>query len=187
MTFAAAVTPDESLWMLKTLGFAVPVFYGVYYAIAAVLSAAFGAAFDGTEPFDSADFTPVVVDGHYRSLATWLAMVLTFTAVGPWLIYFTLRDSRRAVDAATCIHVLHLGLVTAVTQTFPENWVWWATILPCMLFMGRMAQFLLISVGFAVDPHRQRLPAPLRALARRRASGAAIAPETQTLKAAADA
>ena len=55
--------------MLKTLGFAVPVFYGVYYAIAAVLSAAFGAAFDGTEPFDSADFTPVVVDGHYRSLA----------------------------------------------------------------------------------------------------------------------
>ena len=107
--------------MLKTLGFAVPVFYGVYYAIAAVLSAAFGAAFDGTEPFDSADFTPVVVDGHYRSLATWLAMVLTFTAVGPWLIYFTLRDSRRAVDAATCIHVLHLGLVTAVTQTFPEN------------------------------------------------------------------
>ena len=48
--------------MLKTLGFAVPVFYGVYYAIAAVLSAAFGAAFDGTEPFDSADFTPVVVE-----------------------------------------------------------------------------------------------------------------------------
>ena len=176
--------------MLKTLGFAVPVFYGVYYAIAAVLSAAFGAAFDGTEPFDSADFTPVVVDGHYRSRATGRARPCLAPGAfwrRPWLIYFTLRDSRRAVDAATCIHVLHLGLVTAVTQTFPENWVWWATILPCMLFMGRMAQFLLISVGFAVDPHRQRLPAPLRALARRRASGAAIAPEKQTLKAAADA
>ena len=130
--------------MLKTLGFAVPVFYGVYYAIAAVLSAAFGAAFDGTEPFDSADFTPVVVDGHYRSLATWLAMVLTFTAVGPWLIYFTLRDSRRAVDAATCIHVLHLGLVTAVTQTFPENWVWWATLLAALAAEATLARLYLL-------------------------------------------
>ena len=60
----AARQSDESLWMLKTLGFAVPVFYGVYYAIAAVLSAAFGAAFDGTEPFDL--HLPRIEDAAHR-------------------------------------------------------------------------------------------------------------------------
>lgn len=135
---------------VRVLAKVLPGFYAAYYGLAAVCSAALGTPFNGLEPFDHVEFSPAVEGGAngWRSLATWLAMVLTFTVAGPWLVYFGTRDSARANNCATAVATLHFFLTTVATQRLPENWVWWATIMPCWLFMGRAAEFVLAHYGF---------------------------------------
>ena len=74
-------------FMLRALAVVMPGFYACYFLAAGVLSAAFGTAFTGTEPFDHIDFNPAVqgATSGWRPLVTWLSMILTMTLAGPWL------------------------------------------------------------------------------------------------------
>ena len=41
------------------------------------------------------------------------------------------------------------------TQKFPQNWIWWATLMPCMVWHGRMAQWMLMKFGFRLGLFRR--------------------------------
>lgn len=141
----------------RSLAFVLPGFYAAYYAFAAVCSAALGTAFNGMEPFDHVEFSPAVQGGAagWRSLATWLSMVLTFTLAGPWLVYFGTRDSARAANCATAVTMLHFFITVAATQRLPENWVWWATLMPCWQWMARSSEAVLAHFGFRLRRRRR--------------------------------
>ena len=122
----------------------VPGLYIVWYVLALILLAVLGqgSSITFTEPFDHNAFTPAVTADR-RPLVNWLSMLLSTTVAGPWLVYFAIREARRATDCAIAVGSLHFFLSTTVTRQTPENWVWFATFMPCMLFMGRMAEFML--------------------------------------------
>lgn len=131
-----------------------PALYAADYAIAAALAGAFQIDLDGTEPFDHSVCAPVTTNGVWRPLVNWITLVLTFALVGPWLIYFIVRDAHRAVDAATAMATMHFFLCTTVTQAVPENWVWFSTLLPLWLWLGQSAEFLLSRCGHRLGRRR---------------------------------
>lgn len=120
----------------------IPAVYAAFYVVAAILSASFGTRFDGVEPFDHISFSPATESADRRPLVDWLTTVVTLTTIGPWLIYFGLGDAHRATDCGQAVLSIHFFLTTTVTQRTPDNWVWWSTVMPCGIFMGRMAEFL---------------------------------------------
>eukprot|EP00320_Phaeocystis_rex_P014839 CAMPEP_0119069468 /NCGR_PEP_ID=MMETSP1178-20130426/19581_1 /TAXON_ID=33656 /ORGANISM="unid sp, Strain CCMP2000" /LENGTH=180 /DNA_ID=CAMNT_0007051235 /DNA_START=30 /DNA_END=572 /DNA_ORIENTATION=- len=128
---------------------ALAAFYATYYVVAAALSAALGTRFTGIEPFEHEAFTPAAGGGELRPLTVWLAMVLTFALFGPWVVYsahqafFSARDADAAVDVATVLQGVHVFATATLTQVFPVNWVWWATLLTCMLAQSQGSRFLL--------------------------------------------
>lgn len=147
---AYAYDAYEERASVRSLAVILPLFYAAYYAFAGVCAAALSTPFNGLEPFDHVEFSPAVAGGAagWRSLVTWLSMVLTFTIAGPWLVYFGARDSARAVDCATGVAMVHFFVTLCATQRLPENWAWWATIMPCWLWMGRASEAVLAHFGF---------------------------------------
>ena len=135
--------------VLRVLLVIVPCQYLAWYFAAATLSLAFGVTGDSfiitfVEPFDHINFTPMVEGGAWKPLVNWLSTVLTLTLVSPWLIYFGCRPAKdRATDCSTAMQALHFFLATTVTRQTPENWIWWATVMPCSVFMGKVAQFMI--------------------------------------------
>ena len=136
--------------LFKSCGIALPMFYATYYTVAAILSAALGTPFTGLEPFEHEAFTPAADSDDMRPLAVWLAMVLSFSFFGPWIIYFSVSNSEAAIAVATVLQGLHMFATTILTQAFPENWVWWATAMPCFFVQGRLAQFMLMQFGLGL-------------------------------------
>jgi hypothetical protein len=51
--------------------------------------------------------------------------------------------TRRAWDYLTTTSMLHLALACAVTRTFPTNWIWWATLLPCTAIAAAASEVLI--------------------------------------------
>ena len=151
---------SEQFGMLKSVGIVLPMFYATYYAVAAVLSGALGTPFTGLEPFEHEEFTPAVKNDNLRPLVVWLSMVLTFCFFGPWIVYFAVPDSSKSVDVATTVQGMHVFATTTATQLFPENWIWWATLMPCMFFQGRLAQFMRMKFGFRLCRRRWSPVAP---------------------------
>lgn len=123
--------------------------YGAWFGASAVLYIVFGIGVEdfvmeiGMSPFDHVNFTPLVEGGEWRPLVHWLATVFTVTLAAPWLVYFFVRPNKVATEAGTAMQALHFFLATTVTQQTPENWIWWATVMPCFIFMGRVAEFLV--------------------------------------------
>ena len=134
--------------LARSLVFVLPAAYALNFTMAAVLSAAFGVSFAVSAPFDHSRFSPNPSDG-VRPLVNWLSFMVTFAAVGPWLIFFIVRDAQRAVDCATVLTTTHFFMCTVVTQRIPENWQWWATVMPAWLFAGRLAEFLLVKLRWS--------------------------------------
>ena len=136
--------------LFNSCGIALTMFYATYYTVAAILSAALGTPFTGLEPFEHEAFTPAADSDDMRPLAVWLAMVLSFSFFGPWIIYFSVSNSEAAIAVATVLQGLHMFATTILTQAFPENWVWWATVMPCFFVQGRLAQFMLMQFGLGL-------------------------------------
>ena len=61
-----------------------------------------------------------------------------------------MSDSEAAIAVATVLQGLHVFATTILTQAFPENWVWWATVMPCFFVQGRLAQFMLMQFGLGL-------------------------------------
>jgi len=103
--------------------------------------------------------------------ARWLAAVAAFVVLGPPLLCVVVRldvarppplgrGARRRccggcrlrlgpplhdpADAAVSLMVIHLGLTTVITRAFPENWVWWATILAALAAEATLARLYLL-------------------------------------------
>ncbi len=159
---SAARDEIDSTAMVRALAQVLPGFYAVYYAIAGILSAAFRTPFTGFEPFDHYEFSPAVafedtvdVTG-WRSLVTWLSMMVTMNIAGPWLVYLGARDSSRAVEVATAAQMIHFFTTVCAMNSLPQNSIWWATFMPSCVFMGRSAELVLASYGFK-HPLRRRL------------------------------
>ena len=112
---------SEVLTQIRAVGFAGFFFYAAYYAMAGIFSGALGTEFTGLEPFEHENFRPAVDSADLRPLVTWLSMVLTFCLFGPWITYFSVRDSERAVDNATAIQGLHVFLSTTCAPTVPRR------------------------------------------------------------------
>ena len=110
----------------------------------------YGSTFTGLEPFEHEAFTPAADSDEMRPLAVWLAMVLSFGFFGPWIIYFSVSNSDAAIAVATVLQGLHVFATTVLTQAFPENWIWWATVMPCFFVQGRLAQFMLMQFGLGL-------------------------------------
>ena len=149
----AGVEPEgftSQMNLFKGCGIALSMFYVTYYAVAAILCAALGTAFTGLEPFEHEAFTPAAESDEMRPLAVWLAMVLSFGFFGPWIIYFSVSSSDAAIAVATVLQGLHVFATTVLTQAFPENWIWWATVMPCFFVQGRLAQFMLMQFGLGL-------------------------------------
>ena len=142
-------------FVFRALLWIIPSLYIIWYAVAIILMLVFGSwgSISGIEPFDHVSFSPVATANDWRPLVHWLSMTLTLTLAGPWLIYFFVRAPSRATDCSTAVSSLHFFLCTTVTQETPENWIWWATMMPCTVFMGRMAEFML--TRFAKGRRRQ--------------------------------
>ena len=139
---------SSDTFLIRALLIVVPLTYAAWYGAAAVLSIAFGInggqfLLTFLEPFDHIQFTPAATADDWRPLVHWLAMVLTLTMACPWLIYFACRPHKRATECSTAFNALHFFLCTTLTQETPENWIWWATVMPCGVFMGRMAEFMI--------------------------------------------
>ena len=132
-------------FVVRALLWVVPGVYGLWYGIAAAFMAVFGLIddFNAIVPFNHVDFSPMVEDGNMLPLINWMSAILSLTVAGPWLIYFAVRNAERATDTSSAVMSLHFFLATTVTQQTPENWLWWATMMPCGVFMGRMAEFML--------------------------------------------
>ena len=151
-------------FVLRALLILVPCQYIAWYGAVVGLSLAFGVSGDDflinfIEPFDHENLSPLIVDGDRRPLVIWLSCVLTLTLANPWLIFIVCRhDSSRAVEIATPMQALHFFLCTTVTQATPENWVWWATVMPCSQFMGRMAAFMINHIRTRKRPRRRGAP-----------------------------
>lgn len=135
----------QETYVFRALLWTVPGLYGFWYVVTTILMLGFGdiANFRGDEPFDHVRFSPVAEAGSWIPLVNWLSMVLTMTIAGPWLICFAIREAPRATDCSSAMGALHFFACTVVTQHTPENWQWFATFMPCTIFMGRMAEFLL--------------------------------------------
>ena len=136
--------------LFKGCVIALSMFYVTYYVVAAILCAALGSTFTGLEPFEHEAFTPAADSDEMRPLAVWLAMVLSFGFFGPWIIYFSVSNSDAAIAVATVLQGLHVFATTVLTQAFPENWIWWATVMPCFFVQGRLAQFMLMQFGLGL-------------------------------------
>lgn len=135
-------------FVLRALFVVIPLQYLAWYAAALALCVVFGTTGNAflitfVEPFDHINFTPLVEDGEWQPLVNWLATVLTVTLADPWIVYFILRPKKEAITCQTAMQALHFFLATTVTQQTPENWIWWATTMPCYVFMGRVAEFLI--------------------------------------------
>lgn len=131
-------------FIVKALVLSVPGTYAVWYINVLLISAIIGVNVTWLEPFDHVAFSPIVAeDGDHRPLVHWLSTVLTLTLATPWIIYFSIRPTKRATDVSTAITSLHFFLCTTITQETPENWIWWATMMPCGVFMGRVAEFMI--------------------------------------------
>ena len=104
--------------------------------------------------------------------ARWLAAVAAFVVLGPPLLCVVVRldvarppplgrGARRRccgggcrlrlgpplhdpADAATALAVVHLGLTTVITRAFPENWMWWATLLAALAAEATLARLYLL-------------------------------------------
>ena len=136
----------------------VPGLYAVWYGLTLAMMAAFGNFSSVTylEPFDHISFTPVVSAANWRPLVNWLSMLFSTTIAGPCLIYYALREPSRAIDCSIAIGTLHFFLSTTVTQQMPENWIWWATFMPAILFMGISAEFMLARFARQARSRRRR-------------------------------
>ncbi len=134
---------DDTRVILKNLAIIVPAFYAIYFAVAAILAAAFELDCDNAAcryhllPFYTKldAFRP---EGADQALVAWLAQVLTFL-LSASLMYFVVRSTARSWDYACTLLVVHTVVTTAVDGTFPTNWVWWVTAL--------MSTFALSSLG----------------------------------------
>lgn len=144
---------DEIIWMIRAVAKALLLFYACYYTIAVSLCAMTGTRVDGFEPFDHSPsaFDPRLLthllgvtnateelpndDGDLRPLVTSLSMVLAFTLPGPAILHSIARDARSAFVMATQMDAIHVFLTTTVTESFPENPIWWTTAMPCFLFL----------------------------------------------------
>ena len=145
---------NEATSLVRSLTILLPALYAINFAMAAVLSAVFGVTFNWLGVFEHNNFSPA---GSGPAVVNWLSFVLTFAAAGPWLIVFLVRDAQRAVDGATAVTMTHFFICTIFTQRMPENWQWWASVMPSWVFAGRFAEFLLSNLG-------ERLLKPLRSL-----------------------
>ena len=150
---------DPAMYMFRSLFVLVPLWYAFYYTFAAVLTAAYDVHFNGLEPFEHVQFSPAPAAGDDRALVAWLSMVLTATLPGPLLIYFVAQDHHRAVDCTTALYMLQLFATVAATQLLPRNWIWWCTVMPCMVFQGRVAEFCLWRFGYVLAPGGRRVTA----------------------------
>ena len=169
--------------LIRGLAVVLPALYAVDYASATVLSAALGVDFKGDAAFDHEAFTPDVSGGERRPLVNWLSFMLAFAIAGPPLVFGTryhaiamqrtlrslfppsralslslslsvcVRDAHRAVDAASVVLTMHFFICTTVTQRLPENWAWWATVMPTWLWLGRLSEFLLERFSWRLRPH----------------------------------
>jgi hypothetical protein len=146
-------------FMFRSLLFVVPLIYASWYGIMAILMTAYAAVesepyFDTMDlmfgPFVHEEFTPLInvsSTGEAAPLIRWLSEVLTLTIIGPILIYLFVSHASRATDCATTVTGLHFFLCTTITQETPENWIWFSTIVPCNIWMGRVGEFLLARVN----------------------------------------
>ena len=146
-----ALGGGKNMFIVKAMVGLLPSTYLVWYGVVFALTAAFGLGggnffIQGLEPFDHVVFSPLVDGSDWRPLVHWLSMVLTMAFACPLMIYSWCRkvpDSTKATECSTAINAIHFFLCTTVTQQTPENWIWWATFMPCGLFMGKMAQFMM--------------------------------------------
>lgn len=147
----AGALGDSDSFMFRALAIIVPLQYFSWYVAVVAFSVAFGETFSmnpramltGIEPFDHINFSPLVTPGDWKPLINWLSEVVTLTVVTPWLVYFVCRPAKRATDCGTAMQALHFFAATTITQQTPENWVWWATTMPCFVFMGRVTELMI--------------------------------------------
>ena len=109
--------------ILRKLAILVPLYYLFYYIIALIVSAAFGTAIDGKEPFDFVAFNPGLGG---RDAAVWTSYFLMLL-VNAALVYFVGRSTKMSFDYVLTLAFIHFILSMLVMLSFPVNWVYWVT------------------------------------------------------------
>mmetsp|Transcript_7447 Transcript_7447/g.15184 ORF Transcript_7447/g.15184 Transcript_7447/m.15184 type:complete len:161 (-) Transcript_7447:147-629(-) len=139
-------TDDDTVVILRKLAYFIPSFYALYYAVALVYVLGFDLPMSrfGYVPFnfEDDDFKPLKRDDGETDrelpLASWLALVTTMPLTTV-LIFFIVKNTRKAWDYAMTISFTHLVACIIVRQAFPTNWIWWVTM--------AVTTFMLSSLG----------------------------------------
>jgi hypothetical protein len=66
-------------------------------------------------------------------------MVLTFTC-SLSLTYLVVKATRKAWDYVLTTSILHFVICCIVNQAFPENWIWWVTLILCNAVLSLVAE-----------------------------------------------
>jgi hypothetical protein len=138
------LSDDDTRVVLRKLAFCLPLFYVLYFAVAAAAMACFGlwdSSLLGSPakqwarlPFDISQAHDFSFSNKLHA-AAWLALVFTYV-LGLSIMYWVVRSTRKSWDYATTISFAHLIVCIAVTQAFPDSWVWWVTLVVATAFLG---------------------------------------------------
>jgi hypothetical protein len=65
-----------------------------------------------------------------------VTLLITFLFVGPLLIFVIVQNTKQVWDFAATLTFFHWVITCLVTLSFPMNYIWWVTLLPCGLLMS---------------------------------------------------
>mmetsp|Transcript_17242 Transcript_17242/g.23821 ORF Transcript_17242/g.23821 Transcript_17242/m.23821 type:complete len:161 (-) Transcript_17242:423-905(-) len=141
------VSDDETRVILRKLATCVLWFYILYYLVSLLYVLAFGLPFTlyvcFPFYFDDDDFKPLLrssdEDDRELPLASWLSCVTTML-LSTILIFFIVKNTRKAWDYATSISMIHFVVCCLVNQAFPLNWIWWVTIIPTTFMLSSLSE-----------------------------------------------
>lgn len=66
----------------------------------------------------------------------WVTLLVTFLFFGPLLIFVVVQNTKQVWDFAATVTFFHWVITCLVTLSFPMNYIWWVTLLPCGLLMS---------------------------------------------------
>jgi hypothetical protein len=66
----------------------------------------------------------------------WVTLLITFLFFGPLLIFVIVQNTKQVWDFAATLTFFHWVITCLVTLSFPVNYIWWVTLLPCGLLMS---------------------------------------------------
>mmetsp|Transcript_44316 Transcript_44316/g.73833 ORF Transcript_44316/g.73833 Transcript_44316/m.73833 type:complete len:161 (+) Transcript_44316:217-699(+) len=138
---------DETRVVLRKLAYFIASFYVLYYTVALVYMLGFDLPFErfGYIPFnfEKEDFKPALRGrgelDRELPLASWLALVTTMPLTTV-LIFFIVKNTRKAWDYAVTISFTHLVACIIVRQAFPLNWIWWLSMAVTTFMLSSLSE-----------------------------------------------